>query len=589
MNNNKQLSDDMSLENIIADKILQGYNRHFQLFQELTVGAQSRFELGLWHQVHQANRDRTDYYDLRISETIAELENFALTPLDKTLWAKIKIRYTERIKSHPQVELAESFYNSIFCRLFERQYYLNQYIFVETSLNKPTSAPPGSIYKSYHPQALGLLETIEKIIENCGFNVPFKNIQKDVKNLFKEFRSIEGKTYPLSSIQIDILNNTFYRNKGAYIIGRIIHPGGESPFIVCVLNDVDEGLYIDCLLADKEDMAVIFGFARSYFFVNCQYPGALVDFLNRLIPRKSRAELYNAIGFHKQGKTQFYRDFLHHLDDSDDEFVLAEGIKGMVMSVFTLPSYPYVFKVIKDKFAPTKRMTRKDVKAKYRLVKLHDRVGRMADTMEYSEVAFPVARFSAALLEELEKVAPSLIRYENDLVIISHLYIERRMIPLNLYLAKASEEEIDDAMFGYGQAIKQLIAANIFPGDMLLKNFGVTRHGRVIFYDYDEITYMDEVNFRVKPEPVTEEQIYAAEPWYTVEPGDVFPEEIATFALANIKYRKAFIKHHEELLDASYWQRCQQRLKKGIIEDVFPYPEHKRFCNATQNNASKAL
>ena len=247
------------------------------------------------------------------------------------------------------------------------------------------------------------------------------------------------------------------------------------------------------------------------------------------------------------------------------------------MSVFTLPSYPYVFKIIKDKFSPSKKMTKKDVKEKYRLVKLHDRVGRMADTMEYSEVAFPKERFSDELLQELETVAPSLIRYENELIIISHLYIERRMRPLNLFLAEANDEQINDAMLGYGTAIKQLIAADIFPGDMLLKNFGVTRHGRVIFYDYDEITYMDEVNFRVKPVAVTEEQIYAAEPWYSVEPGDMFPEELATFALANHKYRTAFMIHHAELLEASYWQQAQQNVAAGIVEDVFPYPAEMQF------------
>jgi len=218
-------------------------------------------------------------------------------------------------------------------------------------------------------------------------------------------------------------------------------------------------------------------------------------------------------------------------------------------------------------------MTKQEVKDKYRLVKLHDRVGRMADTMEYSEVAFPKSRFSKDLLEELQNVASSIIHFENDLIIIKHLYIERRMTPLNIYLADANDKEVEEAMYGYGEAIKQLIAANIFPGDMLLKNFGVTRHGRVIFYDYDEIAYMDTINFRVKPEAITEEQIYAAEPWYSVAPGDMFPEELATFALANQQYRKAFMTHHTDLLHVDYWQQCQKNIAKGKLADVFPYPD----------------
>ena len=411
------------------------------------------------------------------------------------------------------------------------------------------------------------------------YRARFKHPKKEFSALVKAFiKKPELAKFPLEDLKLDILNFTFYRNKGAYIIGRVISPSGETPFIVAIVNDEKTGLHLDALLTEPENMAVVFGFARSYFFVDCLYPQALVNFLQALIPHKTRADLYAAIGFHKQGKTQFYRDFLHHLANSDDPFKLADGVKGMVMSVFTLPSYPYVFKIIKDKFAPSKKMTKKDVKSKYRLVKLHDRVGRMADTMEYSEVAFPKDRFSPELLDELMLVAPSIIRFEDELIIIQHLYIERRMTPLNIYLTNATDEQIEKAMFGYGEAIKQLIAANIFPGDMLLKNFGVTRHGRVIFYDYDEITYMNEVNFRVKPEAVTEEQIFAAEPWYSVSPGDMFPEELATFALANPKYLKAFKIHHEDLLSASYWQQCQKNVADGVYEDVYPYPDKFRFC-----------
>ena len=565
----------------IAKTILNGFERHIYLFSEITQSAKQRFELCQWAEVQVAARDRTDYYDQRVAETLTTIQSdFSIKALDDTLWQTIKTLYIELLSQHKQPELAESFYNSVFCHLFERKYYHNAYIFVESTVNRLYSRPTPEIYRSYSPAKKGLDQTIEEIFSCHKFDIPYANLKKDINTLIKAFRHQASKTmFRLEELQFDILNFIFYRNKGAYIIGRVLSPAGETPFIVSVLNNEKGGLYIDALLTEGESMAVVFGFARAYFFVDCQHPHALVDFLQRLIPHKTKADLYAAIGFHKQGKTQFYRDFLNHLASSDDKFEPAAGIKGMVMSVFTLPSYPYVFKIIKDKFSPSKNVTKQDVKAKYRLVKLHDRVGRMADTMEYSEVAFPKARFSPELLKELTSVADSIIRFEDDLVIIEHVYIERRMNPLNLYLADADEQQISDAIYGYGKAIKQLIAADIFPGDMLLKNFGVTRHGRVIFYDYDEITYMNEVNFRVKPVAKTEEQIYAAEPWYSVDPGDVFPEELATFALANPKYRKAFLEHHPELLEASFWKKCQQNIADGIFEDVFPYSDKLRFCN----------
>jgi len=559
----------------IAKTILNGFARHIYLFGELTRSAKQRFEQRQWHAVQEAAKQRTDYFDKRVEETLTTIKNdFEVSDLDETLWQHIKYCYVNLLAKHPQAELAESFYNSVFCHLFERKYYHNAFIFVESYSHNVQQGTSASIYTRYSPAQKGLSNTIKDIVKAANFSVEFPKLTREIKALIKAFiKQPSLKNRVLADIQFDILNFVFYRNKGAYIIGRVITPESETPFIVPIINSEQGGLHLDALLTEQENMAVVFGFARSYFFVDCLYPQALVNFLRNLIPHKTRADLYSAIGFHKQGKTQFYRDFLHHLAASNDQFKLADGIKGMVMSVFTLPSYPYVFKIIKDEFAPSKKMSKQDVKDKYRLVKLHDRVGRMADTMEYSEVAFPKARFSQDLLAELLKVAPSIIRFEDDLIIIKHLYIERRMTPLNLYLAKANDQEIENAMFGYGEAIKQLIAADIFPGDMLLKNFGVTRHGRVIFYDYDEISYMNEVNFRVKPTPVTEDQIYAAEPWYSVAPGDMFPEELATFALANPKYRKAFLIHHADLLEATYWQQRQQNVANGVYEDVFPYPK----------------
>jgi len=249
----------------------------------------------------------------------------------------------------------------------------------------------------------------------------------------------------------------------------------------------------------------------------------------------------------------------------------------MVMTVFTLPSYPYVFKVIKDRFRPPKDMTRDQVKQKYLLVKQHDRVGRMADSLEYSQAAFPLERFSEELLQELNRECGSGIELDGGQIVIRHLYIERRMTPLNLYLQSATEQQLWEVVGGYGRAIKQLAAANIFPGDMLFKNFGVTRQGRVVFYDYDEICYLTECRFRTIPSAPYPEWEMSGEVWYSIEPQDVFPEEFEHFLLNDTRVRKAFLEQHADLLDPEYWRRKQQNILAGHLEDVFPYPESRRF------------
>jgi isocitrate dehydrogenase kinase/phosphatase len=311
-----------------------------------------------------------------------------------------------------------------------------------------------------------------------------------------------------------------------------------------------------------------------------------------MMPRKPRSELYSALGLQKQGKNMFYRDFLHHLQHSSDHFRIAPGIKGMVMLVFDLPSYPYVFKVIKDFYPPQKDTTREQIKGKYLLVKQHDRVGRMADTLEYSLVAFPRERFDEELIEEIRKFAPSQLEISDrdgdgrSEVIIQHLYIERRMIPLNIYLQEAfdagpadrrAREQVERVVIEYGNAIKDLVAANIFPGDMLWKNFGVTRHGKVVFYDYDEIEYITDCNFRRVPEPRTEEEEMSGEIWYNVGAHDIFPETFAPFLLGNPIVREFFMKHHADLLDAAFWQSHKERIQQGHVYDVFPYDRSRRF------------
>ena len=281
------------------------------------------------------------------------------------------------------------------------------------------------------------------------------------------------------------------------------------------------------------------------------------------------------LGLQKQGKTLFYRDLLHHLKNSSDRFRIADGIKGLVMLVFTLPSFPYVFKVIKDD--RKKDVSRDHIENRYQLVKHHDRVGRMADTLEYSLVDFPLDRFEKSLLDELLKVAPSMCELINERLIIKHVYIERRMMPLNIFLENASDNEIDLAIKEYGDAIKQLIAANIFPGDLLYKNFGLTKHGRVVFYDYDEIQYITDCNFRKVPSPRTPEDEFSGEPWYKVGPNDVFPEEFETFLLSQHRINRAFKKYHSELLVPEFWVNQQKRIEEGFFDDVFPYPNEQRF------------
>jgi isocitrate dehydrogenase kinase/phosphatase len=331
----------------------------------------------------------------------------------------------------------------------------------------------------------------------------------------------------------------------------------------------------------------IFSLAHANFMADMEVPSAYVSFLGSLMKSKHKAELYTLVGLQKQGKTLFYRDLLHHLQHSTDSFQIAPGVRGMVMVVFTLPSFPFVFKIIRDWFAPPKDTDAAAVRDRYLFVKENDRVGRMADTLEYRSVAFPRARFSAELLEELRQLAPSEISEEGDRLIVKHLWVERRMVPLDIYLRQAADAEMEHAVREYGDAIKELAGANIFPGDLLLKNFGVTRYGRVVFYDYDELTYLTNCNFRRLPKPRFDEDETREGDWFSVGPRDIFPEQFPTFLVPAGKARDLFLKYHGDLADPGWWIAAQERCRRGEQPDVFPYPQDLRFCHRYLRPASE--
>ncbi len=566
----------------IAQALIDGFNRHYRLFRETTAQAKVRFEQADWHGQQLAQAQRIAFYDERVNEAVVKLRTgFSIDQLSMDTWQQAKLHVIGLLTDHHQPELAETFFNSVTAKLLHRSYFKNDFIFVRPAVSTEyiENDEPGSLptYRAYYPTKANLHETWARIVNNFQLQREFENLDRDVENVVQAMLAELGGFRPRTNFQIQVLSSLFYRNKGAYLVGKIINGFNETPLALPILHGPNGKLVIDAALFGEDDLLMIFSYARAYFMVDMEIPSAYVQFLRGLMPRKPRAELYNCLGLQKHGKNIFYRDFLAHLRHSSDPFRIAPGIKGMVMLVFDQPSFPYVFKVIKDFYPPQKETTREQIKGKYLLVKQHDRVGRMADTLEYSNVAFPRHRFEEALVAELQHYCPSLLEVDGDTLVIRHVYIERRMIPLNIHLQESSPDQLAHAVVEYGNAIKDLVAANIFPGDMLWKNFGVTRHGKVVFYDYDEIEYLTDCNFRKVPTPRNEEEEMSGEIWYRVGPRDVFPETFAPFLLGNLAVREVFMAHHADLLEASFWQGHKDRIQAGHVHDVFPYEPAKRF------------
>ncbi|RZW08693.1 bifunctional isocitrate dehydrogenase kinase/phosphatase [Escherichia coli] len=565
------------LELLIAQTILQGFDAQYGRFLEVTSGAQQRFEQADWHAVQQAMKNRIHLYDHHVGLVVEQLRCITNgQSTDAAFLLRVKEHYTRLLPDYPRFEIAESFFNSVYCRLFDHRSLTPERLFIFSSQpERRFRTIPRPLAKDFHPDH-GWESLLMRVISDLPLRLRWQNKSRDIHYIIRHLTETLG-TDNLAESHLQVANELFYRNKAAWLVGKLITPSGTLPFLLPIHQTDDGELFIDTCLTTTAEASIVFGFARSYFMVYAPLPAALVEWLREILPGKTTAELYMAIGCQKHAKTESYREYLVYLQGCNEQFIEAPGIRGMVMLVFTLPGFDRVFKVIKDKFAPQKEMSAAHVRACYQLVKEHDRVGRMADTQEFENFVLEKRHISPALMELLLQEAAEKITDLGEQIVIRHLYIERRMVPLNIWLEQVEGQQLRDAIEKYGNAIRQLAAANIFPGDMLFKNFGVTRHGRVVFYDYDEICYMTEVNFRDIPPPRYPEDELASEPWYSVSPGDVFPEEFRHWLCADPRIGPLFEEMHADLFRADYWRALQNRIREGHVEDVYAYRRRQRF------------
>jgi isocitrate dehydrogenase kinase/phosphatase len=562
-----------------AMAIVHAFDGYERGFRAITRNARCRFESRDWRGLHADALARLDLYGRAVADVLAEIRGLLdASEKDPKLWATMKGVYAERIAGRGDVEVAETFFNSVSRRIFATIGVNPQIEFLYSEFDDlwAHESDTQPVERSF-PASRPLAELIREILESYDFGPRFEDPGGDaaeVARRIEEQRSAHGLSDPIDAI--DMIDAVFYRNQGAYLVGRIWCAERSLPVALAVKNR-GRGLVVDAAMLTADEVSILFSFTRSYFHVDVRRPAALVAYLGSIMPRKPRGELYNAIGYHKHGKTELFRDLSRRIEGSTDRFELAPGERGMVMSVFTLPSFDVVFKVIRDRFAYPKSSTRRDVMDRYELVFKHDRAGRLADVQEFEHLAFPRVRFTQDLLDELAAEAAGTVTIGPTTVEFKHVYVERRMTPLNLFLREAPAAATGAAIVDYGQAVKDLAATNIFPGDLLLKNFGVTRHGRIVFYDYDELCSVTQCSFRELPANETLEEELSAEPWYYVGPTDVFPEEFIRFLGLDAKLRSAFLEAHADLLTARFWIDMQARLEAGEMVDILPYSEARRL------------
>lgn len=562
-----------------ADTIHWAFDEHRQLVRAVTRRVQQRFERRDWAGIRQDTVERLGLHSRSVGRACETLrEQLGEQHLnDRAVWSGLKEAYTATILGRNDFELAQTFFNSLTRRVFAHVGVDPAIDFTSDELPMPYRGWEMASARMYAVRRVDA-GVVRKILDDAGFRAPFKDLDGDAALAAERIEQGLLRRFGTTEIEaLDVLRPIFFRNKGAYVVGRA-RRGDEDllPLLLPIVNR-DGSLEVDAVLHTEDEASIVFSFARWYFHADVESPREVIGFLQSILPRKKMAELYISLGYTKHGKTELYRDLMRHIASSDEPFVVSEGQRGLVMSVFDLPSYPFVFKLIKDRFPPQKTATRETVREKYREVLQHDRVGRLVDFQEYEHLKVPRSRFAPELLEELLRDAAKNVEVQGDSVILRHVYVERRVTPLDVYLREAGRGEAAAAIADWGRCIKDLAAANIFPGDVLLKNFGVTRHGRVVFYDYDEVGRLTDCRFRPYPQARHDFEEIASETWFAVAEGDVFPEELGRFVGLEGERRQGFLEEHGDLFEVDFWRRMQERNRDGEIIEFFPYPDERRL------------
>ncbi len=571
------LATGADLAETVAAALVARFADYDARFRAITRRAATRFAARDWAGARADAVERIGLYDRCIAEAATWLEaRLGDQARDRDLWRAVRDRFAVRIAPLLDQEFDKTFFNTLTRRFFRTRGVDAELEFVALDL-EPTDRITHPVARHSHAVGENATASFRRVLEAFALGVPWARIGHCAGGIARvlEQRFADWGERPVRSVEM--LETVFYRERRAYLVGRVLGESRFAPLVIALVHG-EHGLEVDAVLTERAHVAQVFGFTQSYFHADLATVGDAVVFLRTLLPDKAVDELYTVLGRAKQGKTERYRHFFRHLArHGGEKLEHAAGERGMVMLVFTLPSYPLVFKLIRDRFAPPKDTAREQVQARYDLVFRHDRVGRLVDAQEFRWLRFPKRQFTDALLAELRDECAGIVSDDGDHLVIQHCYLERRLRPLNLYVREAAPEAARAAVLDYGQSIKDLARSGIFPGDLLLKNFGMTRNGRAIFYDYDELCLLGECRFRRVPEARNEEEELSGETWYYVGGGDVFPEQFPRFLGLPAPLLDALRQAHGEIFDPAWWQAQQQAQAAGGGGDAAPYPDAARL------------
>jgi isocitrate dehydrogenase kinase/phosphatase len=384
-----------------------------------------------------------------------------------------------------------------------------------------------------------------------------------------------------------MLRPVFYRDREAYLVGELMSRGRKLPVVLALRNE-ETGIRVDAVLTGKEDMRnILFISTRSTFHVHTDDYREVLSFLDALAPERGHPAMCAVLGFTHPARVALNQRLQRHLRESGERFSRTPGREGTAMVVFAPPSFPYVFKVIRDFSSKAGWTGRARIMDLYRWVHEINRGRLMLDAWLYRNLDFPRRHFDDGVLQELLVSAPNSVRIEGDRIILKHVYAQRRVQPLNQFFEESRDRALrEGAIDALGTFIKDLAGMGLFIGDCygLTANTGLTHGSNVALFDFDDLGPLSRFRFRSTPQLPTEkdEFLWNTEvdgAWFAVDEFDVLVDEWERYLGVPPDLRDYFRRRHGDLFTTDYWTGVQRRVAAGEFHYVVPYPAERCLAN----------
>ncbi len=561
--------------------ILAEFDVFYSEFRKISPLAQQAFEAREPQTSLALSRHRLSLYSVCVHRMGLELvEAFPAIAMNENFWREVERRYQPLIEGRYEWDLALAFIHSV-----RRKVYLEEWRpvdYSQTGLELPTHKHTDDVCRTFAGGDRIDPATVREILELPGFKVAYRDIEDDARLVAERVNRVlgldSGEAGPVEAVQM--VGAGFFRNRGAYLVGRIVLQGGRlTPFVIALLNS-PEGIYVDAVLTTETDTHNCFSSTLANFHVTHDAYHELSRFLHSIMPSRTVGLHYTTIGYNHLGKVAVMNELEQEIESSGEVLQTAVGSPGTVAIGFSTPSSAYNLKVIRDHPTDGYKWGEfggiESVKEKYAQVHDINRTGSMLDNIIYHFVRLDRDWFEPALLANLLEQASESVSLQGDSIVFKFLIVQQRLTPLPVYLETASDRHKEIAVVNLGYCIRNNTAANIFNKDLDARNYGVSRYRKVYLFDYDALEPLGEVKIRSNQDRFDGEEDIPD--WY-FEEGVVFlPEEMEVgLCIPNRHLRRLFREAHGDLMTTAYWERIQREIQDGKVPPVSVYPDERRL------------